>query len=147
MIREKRGRPPRVAKDHLIRTIRLSMGLEAEELAELAGIKPYFVYRIEAGITHNSEVIEKIAKALNISSDIIFYSLGKIPKDKIELIKKDPLKFKEKVDEIFSEPWKLTATKDYIENIKNKVIELEKREKAKINPEISKILSKLKPTE
>lgn len=132
---EKRGRPE--SSLSLIRTIRTAMSLTAQQLAELAGTDYYAIQRIEANRNIGPERVYKIAKALNISPDIIFYNMGQLPEDKIEFIKKDPIFFKELIDEACAEPWRLTKTKDYIQDIKDKM------EQTRINPEIKKILSRL----
>jgi len=87
----------------------------------------------------------KIAKVLGIDPEIMFYNMGRFPPDKREFIIKDPLRFKELVDEECKEPWRLTKTKEYMEELKNKMKDIE--EKSKTNPEITKMLSKLKPNE
>lgn len=138
---DERGRPPNNGTDHLIRTIRMAMGLKSNDLAKLCQLEYFTIHRAETGLTIRPDKVYKIAKALNISPDIIFYSIGQIPEDKIELMKKDPLSFKEKIDELCEKPWRLTATTDYINNIK------EKMNQAKKSPEINKILSRLMPSE
>jgi len=134
-----KGRPESTLS--LIRIIRNAMGLTARELAKLANTDYYAVQRIESNRTIGAERVYKLAKALKISSDIIFYSMGQIPEDKVDFVKKDPLRFKEIIDEACAEPWRLTKTTDYMKDIKNKM------EQSKINPEITKILAKLNPSE
>lgn len=128
-------------QDSLLRAIRMTMGLSVTKLANLADIEYFTVYRAESGLLIRPDRLYKLAKALNISPDIIFYSMGEMPADKIEFMKKDPIGFKEKIDEACSEPWKLTKTKDYIEFIKKKL------EQTKYDPEIAKMLSQIKPSE
>ena len=135
----KRGRPHNSSS--LIRTIRMAMGLTAKELADLANVNYYVAQRIETGKIIETDRLYNIAKALDISPDILFYSMGQIPDDKIEFVKKDPLRFKELIDEACAEPWRLTKTTDYIKEVKDKM------EQAKTNPEINKVLSKLKATD
>lgn len=136
---KRRGRPQNTLS--LIRIIRNAMGLTARELAKLANTDYYAVQRIESNRTIGAERVYKLAKALDISADIIFYSMGQIPEDKVDLVKKDPLRFKEIIDKECKEPWRLTKTTDYMKDIQNKM------EQSKINPEITKVLSKLKPSE
>lgn len=139
-MKEKRGRPT-TSKLSLVRTIRNAMGLSVKELADLANADYYTIQRIELNRTIGPERVYKLSKALNIHSDIIFYSMGQFPEDKIDFARKDPLKFKEAIDELCAEPWRLTTTEDYIKNIEDKI------NKPQINPEIAKMLSKLKPSE
>jgi transcriptional regulator with XRE-family HTH domain len=128
-------------EDGLLKAIRLAMGLNITKLAALADVEYSSVFRLEKGLVIGSDRVYKIARALEISPDILFYSIGQIPKDKIELIKKDPLGFKKTIDEACSEPWRLTKTKDYVESVRKKV------EETNPSPEIKKILSQIKPTE
>jgi len=122
--------------DCLVRTIRKAMGLTTEELARLTGLKYSTVHRAEIGRPVRPEAVNKLADILKIPADIISYSTGEITKEKIDLIKKDPLYFKELMDQAFSEPSKLTKTEEYLEKIKSKM-------KA-ISPDVSKLLSKVK---
>lgn len=126
---------------HLLRAIRMAMGLSVTKLANLADVEYFTVYRAEMGLIIRPDRVHKIAKALNLSPDVIFYSIGQIPEDKIEFMKKDPLSFKKTIDELCSEPWRLTKTKDYVDSIRKKI------EETKFNPEIRKILSQIKPSE
>lgn len=129
--REKRGKD---RSDSLIKNIRMALGLSVTKLANLADVEYFDVYRAETCHIIRPDKAYKIANALNISPDIIFYCIGQMPKDKVDLMKKDPLSFKEKIDELCEEPWRLTKTKDYIQTL----------QKSKVNPEIKKILSRLK---
>lgn len=140
MNEQQRGRTLK-QKDYLIRTIRKAMGLSLDKLSKLANVEYYTAYRVDIGLSINAEKARKIANALNISPDVLFYSMGQLPEDKIELMKKDPISFKEKIDELSDQPWRLTKTDDYIQTIKDKV------HQTKVSPEISKMLSQLKPTE
>jgi len=125
----------------LVRTIRMAMGLTGQELAKLGSIDYGAVQRIESSRNIGAERVYKLAKALDIHPDLIFYSMGQIPKDKVNLVIKDPLRFKEIMDEEFAQPWKLTQTINYIQEVRNKI------DQPKTNPEVAKMLSKLKPTE
>ncbi len=132
-------------KDYLLRTIREVKGLSKEKIAVAMDSPMHNVWRAEVGKIVSEKVAFKIAKALEIDAEIMFYNMGRIPPDKREFIIKDPLFFKELIDEACKEPWKLTKTKEYMEDLKNKMKET--KEKNKSNPEIAKMLSKIKPTE
>ena len=134
---EKKGRPPKKENDCLLRAVRTAMDLSVTKLASLSDVEYFSVYRAETGLTIRTDKVYKIAKALNISPDLIFYSIGQIPEDKTELIKKDPIFFKELIDGLAKEPEKLNKTSDYIKEIKEKI------EKSKKSPEITKMISDL----
>lgn len=122
----------------LVRTIRQAMGMTSEELTHLTGLKYATVHRAEIGRAIRPEASSKIADVLKIDADIVSYSTGVITKETIDLIKKDPLLFKELVNEYFSDPSKLTKTEKYIEEIKSKM--------KQIRPDLNKMLSKVKPS-
>lgn len=126
-------------RDYLLKVISTSKGLSREFVAKRSGITVSNVWRAEVGRVISEDVAIKIAGALEISPDIMFYNMGRIPPDKREFVIKDPLFFKELMDEVCSEPWKLTKTKEYMEEIKTKM--------NAVNPEIDKMLSRIKPTE
>jgi len=138
MIRKKRATSKK-HDDCLIRMIRVAMGMTTEELAQLSGIEYSTVHRAEIGRVIRPEAIKKIASIMKISPDIVCYSTGQIPDETIDLIKKDPLFFKELVDGAYADPSRLTKTKEYMEDLKTKM--------KVINPEIDKMLSRIKPTE
>lgn len=142
------GRHPK--RDYLLKIISASKGMSREMLADAAKVSLHNIWRAEVGQGLSEDAAVKIADCLEISSDIMYYNMGKFPPDKIEFVKKDPLFFKEVMDEICAEPWKLTKTTKYMETIKDKVKEIktqENKKKQPVNPEINKILSQLKPTE
>lgn len=142
--KSKRGRP-RISNDYLIRSIRKAMGLSRDRIAEITGLGISTIHRAEKGGVISAEVAYKIANAMNISPDIVLYCCGQIPAEIMDAIKKDPLSFKEMVDEWNHEPWKHTRTKEYMTSLNNKIQELMSKEK--VNPEINKILSKISPTD
>lgn len=129
-------RPPK--RPYFLRLISASKGMSREKVAQKAGITPSNMWRAETGNVISEEVVVKIAEALEISLDLMYYNMGRMPPDKAELLRKDPLFFKELMDEACQEPWKLTKTKEYMDSIKQKMNAQ--------NPEINKMLSKIKPT-
>jgi transcriptional regulator with XRE-family HTH domain len=126
-------------KDYLLRVIRESKGISKERIADKLGLPANNVWRAEVGKILSESIALKIACELGVDPDIMFYNMGRIPPDKREFIMKDPLFFKELIDEICSEPWKLTKTKEYMDSIKEKM--------KVVNPDINKILAKIKPSE
>lgn len=135
----------------LIKAIREAMGITTDEFAELAGLRYDTVYRAENGKVIRKDAIEKIANALNISEDIVSYSTGQFPAEKLDLMKKDPLFFKVVIDSICAEPEKLTKTQDYMESIKIKIksvdyVETIKAKIKNVNNDVNKLLSKIKPS-
>lgn len=124
-------------KDYLLRVIRNSRGLSKQEVSKKAGVPVHNIWRAEVGEILSEKMAIKVAEVLGVSPDIMFYNMGRIPPDKRDLFMKDPLFFKELIDEINAEPWKLTRTKQYMEEIKAKMR----------NPEIEKMLSRIKPSE
>lgn len=131
--------------NNLLRSLREARGKSTEKVAKVTGVNRQIVYRAEQQEIITNESAEKIAKFLGISAEIMFYNMGKFPPEKLEFIKKDPIFFKELIDDACKEPWKLTTTKEYVAHLKNKIKDIE--EESKISPEISKILEKLKPCE
>lgn len=132
-------------KDYLLRIVRESKGLSKEKVAVMIDAPMHNIWRAEVGRVISEKIVLKIAKVLGIDSEIMFYNMGRFPPEKRELIIKDPLFFKELIDDACKEPWKLTKTKEYMEEIKSKMKDIE--EKSKVNPDIIKMLSKLKPSE
>jgi transcriptional regulator with XRE-family HTH domain len=126
-------------KDYLIRLISASKGITRQSLSEKSGSSLGNIWRAEAGRLLSDNVAIKIAEVIGISPDIMFYNMGAFPPDKREFVMKDPLFFKELIDKACAEPWKLTKTKQYMEDIKAQMNVL--------NPEIEKMLSRIKPTE
>lgn len=116
-------------------------------LAETSGVNRQIVYRAEQQEAIATDSAKKIAHALGINPDIMFYHMGKFPPDKIEFVKKDPLFFMQLIEDACSEPWKLVATKKYMEEIKNKIDEVKIKEREVINPDIDKMLARIKPSE
>lgn len=114
----------------------MARGLTGEELAQKAGLNYATIHRAEIGRAIRVEAVNKIAEALDIPEDVVCYSTGQLTKEKIKLIKEDPLFFKEIIDHAFSDPSKLTKTKEYIENLNAKM--------KIISPDVSKFLSKVK---
>ena len=128
-------------KDYLLRVIRIYKGLSKEMVAVMIGIPMHNIWRAEVGKVLSQKVALKVAKVLDIDPEIMFYNMGRFPPDKMEFVMKDPLFFKDLIDKVCAEPWKLTKTKEYMESIKEKM-------KVKIaNPEIDKMLDRIKPTE
>lgn len=132
-------------KEYLLRVIRTSKGLSRETVAERSDTSFHNVWRAEVGGVLSEKVALKISESLGLSPDIMFYNMGRFPPDKQELVRKDPLFFKELMDEVCAEPWKLTKTKEYMEAIKLKMDDIKTKEK--VNPEIEKMLSRIKPTQ
>jgi transcriptional regulator with XRE-family HTH domain len=132
-------------KDYLLRIVREAKGLSKEQVAVIIEAPMHNVWRSEVGRIISEKIVVKIAKALGIDAEIMFYNMGRFPPGKREFIIKDPLFFKELIEEVCKEPWKLTKTKEYMEKLKNKMKDTE--EKSKSNPEIKKILSQIKPSE
>lgn len=132
-------------RDYLLRLIRISKGLSGEDISSKIGVPINNVWRSEVGRVVSEKIVLKIAKVLGIDPEIMFYNMGRFPPDKREFIIKDPLGFKELIDDACKEPWRLTKTKEYMEELKGKMKDIE--EKSKANPEITKMLSKLKPNE
>lgn len=132
-------------RDYLLRMVRTSKGLSGEDISSKIGVPINNIWRAEVGRVVSEKIVLKIAKALGVDSEIMFYNMGRFPPDKREFIIKDPLFFKQLVDEACKEPWRLTKTKEYMDDLKNKMKDIEERNKS--NPEISKILSKLTPSE
>lgn len=132
-------------KDYLLRIIREAKGLSPEQIAVTIGAPMHNVWRSEVGRVVSEKIVLKIAKALGIDPEIMFYNMGRFPPDKREFIIKDPLFFKELVDNACKEPWRLTKTKGYMEELKGKMKDIE--DKSRSSPEITKMLSKLKPVE
>lgn len=126
-------------KDYLLRVIRESKGISKERIADKLGLPANNVWRAEVGKILSESIALKIASELGVDPDIMFYNMGRIPPDKREFIMKDPLFFKELIDEICSEPWKLTKTKKYMDSIKEKM--------KVINPDIDKMLARIKRSE
>lgn len=133
---EKKKVSPKKHNDCLIRTIRVAMGMTTEELAKLAGLEYSTVHRAEVGRVIRPEAINKIASVMEISPDIISYSTGQIPNAILDLIRKDPLFFKELVDQAYSDPSRLTKTKEYMDKLKSKM--------KVMNPDVGRILAKIK---
>lgn len=132
-------------KDFLLRIIRESQGLSKEKVAVMIDAPMHNIWRSEVGRVVSEKIVLKIAKVLGIDSEIMFYNMGRFPPDKREFIIKDPLGFKKLIDDACKEPWRLTKTKEYMEELKGKMKDIQ--EKSKANPEITKMLSKLKPNE
>lgn len=128
------GRPPK--KDNILTVIRVSKGLNRPEVASKADITSSNLWRAETGQIVSDIVAFKIANALEISPDILFYNMGSIPPEKREFVMKDPLFFKGAMDELCADPSKLTKTKEYMEKIKATM--------KLISPNVSKLLSKVK---
>lgn len=126
-------------RDYLLRVISASKGITRQILAEKSGSSLGNILRAEAGRLLSDSFAMKVAEALEISPDIMFYNMGAFPPDKREFVRKDPLFFKELMDEVCAEPWKLTKTKEYMEALTAKMNVL--------NPEIDKMLAQIKPTE
>jgi len=123
-------------KDTLLRCIRQARGITSDMFADISGVKRQIVYRAEKQEIITNESAEKIAEALGINPEIMFYHMGKLPPGKIELIKKDPLFFMDLIETACADPSKLTKTKEYINNINSKMKD--------IGPHLSKLLSKVK---
>lgn len=134
------ARPSR--KDYLLRIIREAKDLSKEKIAVMIDSPMHNVWRSEVGKIVSEKIVLKIAKVLDIDPDIMFYNMGRFPPEKREFIIKDPLFFKELIDDACKEPWRLTKTKEYMEELKNKIKHIE--DKTKSNPELTKILAKLK---
>lgn len=132
-------------KDYLLRIVREAKGLSKEQVAVTIDAPMHNVWRSEVGKVISEKIVVKIAKVLEIDAEIMFYNMGRFPPDKREFIIKDPLFFKDLIDDACKEPWKLTKTKQYMEEVKSKMENI--GEKSKSTPEIKKILSVLKPTE
>lgn len=116
----------------------MARGLTGEELAQKAGLNYATIHRAEIGRAIRVDAVNKIAEALDIPADVVCYSTGQLTKEKIKLIKEDPLFFKEIIDHAFSDPSKLIKTKEYIESLNAKM--------KIISPDVSKFLSKVKDT-
>lgn len=134
--------------DTLLRCLRQANGKTSDMLAETSGVNRQIVYRAEQQEAITTDSANKIAHALGINSDIMFYHMGKLPPDKIEFVKKDPLFFMQLIEGACSEPWKLVTTKEFMEEIKAKINEVKtkEQEQERVNPEIDKMLSRIKPT-
>ena len=133
------ARPPK--RDYLLRVISTSKGLTGEFVSSKIGVPINNLWRAEVGKIVSENIVLKIAKALRVDSDIMFYNMGRFPPDKREFVIKDPLFFKDLVNNACKEPWKLTKTKEYMETIKSKMEEIKTKEQGNINPEIKNILS------
>ena len=134
-------------KEHFLRVIRESNDLSPQRMSKECGVSKFNIWRAEVGKSVSDEAVSKIAERLGISPDIIYYNMGKIPPDKNEYFTNDPLFFKELIDEACEQPWRLTKTKDYMEELKNTQIEVRNRQNMSAHPEVKKILSRIKPTE
>lgn len=132
-------------KDYLLRILRETKGLSKEKIAVVIDAPMHNVWRAEVGRIISEKILFKIAKVLEIDPEIMFYNMGRFPPEKREFIIKDPLFFKELIEEACKEPWRLTKTKEYIEELKNKAQDIE--EKSKTNPELRKLLSQIQPPE
>lgn len=128
------------AYENIVSVIREAMGLTTTELSELANVDYFVVYRAEKGKKIRSDKLQKIAKALNVPDDILHYSIGEFPINKVELVKKDPIGFKRLIDAFCGTPCNLDATEKYINNLKEKISD----QKKKLNPVINDIISELK---
>lgn len=123
-------------KDTLLRCIRQARGITSVMFAVISGVERQIVYRAEKQEIITNESAEKIAEALGINPEIMFYHMGKLPPGKIEQIKKDPLFFMDLIENACADPSKLTKTKEYIESLNAKMKD--------IRPDVSKLLSKVK---
>lgn len=127
----------RTPSESILRSIREATTKTSDRLAEIAEVNRQIVYRAEQQKTISDDSAEKVAKALGICSDIVFYNMGRIPPDKVAFIKKDPLFFKELIEKACADPDKLIKTKEYIYQFKQQV--------ESITPTANKLLSQLKP--
>lgn len=125
---------------NIISVVREAMGLTTTELSELANVDYFVAYRAEKGKKIRPDKLQKIAKALNISEDIIFYSMGEFPLDKLELVKKDPIGFKRLIDEFCQSKGNLDSTEKYVNNMQEKI----KEQKRNLKPIINDMISELK---
>jgi len=138
---------------NLLRSIRVAMGLTVTKLANMADVEYFTVYRAETGSVIRPDRAYKLAKALNISPDIVFYCIGMLPEETSTLIQKDPLGFKEMIDEFSETPWRLKKTQEYMDSLKKEKESIKEgiesiKEKLDIsNPAINKLLSRIKPAE
>jgi hypothetical protein len=131
------ARPSR--KNHLLRIIRESKGISPETMSRESGISTHNLWRAEVGRVISDKMVDKISAFLNISPDLIYYNMGRIPPDKLEFVKKDPIYFKEVIEDVCSEPWRLTKTEEFMDSLIEK--------KSTISPDIKKLLSRIKPSE
>ncbi len=126
-------------RDYLLRIVSASKGINRKKLSEISGINEANLWRAEVGKVISRAVVLKLAEALDIEPDILYYNMGRLPPDIMEFVVKDPLFFKELLEEACAEPWRLTKTQEYINSLKEK-------QKA-VNPAIGKLLNKIRPTE
>jgi hypothetical protein len=134
-------------KDYLVRIVREIKGLSKEKVSVAIDSPMHNVWRAEVGRIISEKIVIKIAAVLGIDSEIMFYNMGRFPPNKREFIMKDPIFFKELIEEACKEPWKLTTTQEYMERLKSKIMEEKDKEEKKTNSEINKILSRLMPSE
>jgi transcriptional regulator with XRE-family HTH domain len=132
-------------KDYLLRFIRIAKGISKEKIAVTIESPVHNIWRAEVGRVVSERIALGIAKVLGIDPDIMFYNMGLFPPDKIDFVKKDPLFFKDLIDEACAEPWRLTKSKEYMENLKSTLQSIQKNEEPNINPEIKKILNQISP--
>ena len=132
-------------KDYLLRILRETKGFSKEKIAVTIDAPMHNVWRAEVGRIISEKILFKIANVLEIDPEIMFYNMGRFPPEKREFIIKDPLFFKELIDEACKEPWRLTKTKEYMEELKSK--EKDIKEKSKTNPKLKKLLSQVQPSE
>lgn len=130
------GRPSK--KNHILQLICESMNLRREMVAKKVGVTAANIWRAERGKIVSEEVAYKIAEALNISSDIVFYNMGRIPPDKMECVMEDPLFFKELMDDVCADSKRPNKTQKYMVALKENVKDMP--------PSTKKLLSKIKPT-
>lgn len=123
-------------KNYLLKVIRESKGISPDILAEHANTTTFNLWRLETGQNVANDIAYKVAEKLGISSDVVFYSLGRFPPDKEYLIKDDPLLVKEVMDKFFNNKEKHHITKDYI----NSLLKI----KSEIPKGVIKILSRIK---
>lgn len=131
--------PKKNIKKCLLRVVRESMGISLRDMAKISGISSHNLWRAEVGRPVSEEMANKIAEVLAISPDIVYYNMGRIPPHHIDNFRKDPLFFKDLIDEACSESWRLTKTSKFMDNLIEK--------KNAVSVDVKKLLSHLKPTE
>ena len=130
-------------KDYLLRFIRISKGLSKEKISVMIEAPMHNIWRAEVGRVVSDKIAFGISKVLGIDPDIMFYNMGRFPPDKVDFIKKDPIFFKELIDDACAEPWRLTTTEQYMDELKKVTDDLKAKDEKRIDPQIKKILSRI----